>query len=221
MLQDIQAAIPIGILLSFMVGPVFFVLLETSAIRGFRAALVLDVGVVLADLIFIGIAYLSSYQLLEHLTHLPGIYIFGGAILGAYGLVLFLKKVKLSDFRPKSGNEDYLHLFIKGFLLNFVNIGVLIFWLGLIVLIGPTLNNDPHRLSLFFGTVLGSYLTVDLFKILLAKQLKSKLTPKRIVLLKKAIGILLVICGLVLMVKGFLPKDTLSIEQGIEIWEKK
>ncbi len=221
MLQDIQAAIPLGILLSFMVGPVFFVLLETSAIRGFRAALILDLGVVIADIFFIVIAYLSSFQLLENLTHLPGIYVFGGAILGAYGLVLYLKKIKLSDFRPKSGNEDYLHLFIKGFLLNFVNIGVLIFWLGLIVLIGPTLDNNPNRLAIFFGTILGSYLVVDVFKILLAKQLKSKLTPKRIVFLKKSIGLILLVCGAVLIVKGFLPKDTLSIEQGIELLEKK
>ncbi|MGB5652717.1 MAG: LysE family translocator, partial [Robiginitalea sp.] len=37
MIEDIQAAIPLGFLLSFMVGPVFFVLLETSATKGFRA----------------------------------------------------------------------------------------------------------------------------------------------------------------------------------------
>lgn len=221
MFEDIQTAIPIGFLLSFMVGPVFFVLLETSVIRGFKAAMILDLGVVLADLVFVVIAYLSSYQLLEHLTHLPGIYIFGGAILGAYGLVLYLKKVKIKDLRPKSSNEDLWHLFIKGFLLNFVNIGVLIFWLGLIVLIGPTLDNEPSRIGVFFSTVLLSYLAMDVLKVILAKQLKSKLTLRRIVVLKKSIGLILVGCGIVLIVKGFLPKDQLSIEKGIELLEKK
>lgn len=52
MLEDIQAAIPLGFLLSFMIGPVFFVLLETSAVRGFRAALVFDLGVIFADVVF-------------------------------------------------------------------------------------------------------------------------------------------------------------------------
>ncbi|CAN0593910.1 unnamed protein product [Ectocarpus sp. 12 AP-2014] len=39
MLEDIQAAVPLGFFLSFMVGPVFFVLLQTSAVKGFRAAI--------------------------------------------------------------------------------------------------------------------------------------------------------------------------------------
>jgi threonine/homoserine/homoserine lactone efflux protein len=56
MLQDLLSGIPLGIFLSFMVGPVFFVLLETSAVKGFRAAFVFDLGVVTADIFFITIA---------------------------------------------------------------------------------------------------------------------------------------------------------------------
>ena len=48
MIEDIQAAIPLGFFLAFMIGPVFFVLLETSVIKGFRAALAFDLGVILA-----------------------------------------------------------------------------------------------------------------------------------------------------------------------------
>ncbi len=57
MIQDILTAIPLGIFLSFLIGPVFFVLLETSAVKGFRAALAFDFGVILADIVFILIAY--------------------------------------------------------------------------------------------------------------------------------------------------------------------
>ena len=63
MIDDIQAAIPLGFLLSFMIGPVFFVLLETSATKGFRAGVSLDVGVIIADIVFLLIAYFSSFQL--------------------------------------------------------------------------------------------------------------------------------------------------------------
>ena len=52
MINDILAGIPWGILLSFMIGPVFFILLETSIIKGFRAALVFDLGVILGELRF-------------------------------------------------------------------------------------------------------------------------------------------------------------------------
>ena len=84
MLEDIQAAIPLGFLLSFMIGPVFFVLLETSAIKGFRAAIAFNFGVILADIVFITIAYFSSFQLLENLSNEPGLYVFGGVILVIY-----------------------------------------------------------------------------------------------------------------------------------------
>ena len=64
MLQDIAAAIIPGFILSFMIGPVFFVLLETSVVKGFKAAIVFDLGVVLADIIFILIAYFNNIQIL-------------------------------------------------------------------------------------------------------------------------------------------------------------
>lgn len=217
MLEDIQAAIPLGFLLSFMIGPVFFVLLETSAVRGFRAALVFDLGVILADVVFLVVAYFSSFQLLENLSNQPGLFVFGGVILLVYGITTYFKtEIKKDKPSLKTKKSDYLSLFIKGFLLNFINIGVLVFWLGIIIVVGPSLNNDPNRIIVFFSTMLGAYLATDIFKILLAKQLKRKLTHKRISQIKKGLGIILIICGLVLVTKGFLPKDRFNIEKGIE-----
>ncbi len=218
MFEDIQAAIPLGFLLSFMIGPVFFVLLETSAIKGFRAALSFNIGVIIADTLFIVAAYFSSYQLLENLSNQPGLYVFGGAILLVYGVTTFFKQGAKNMIKApiRATKGDYLGLLVKGFLLNFINIGVLVFWLGVIIIVGPSLNNEPVRIRVFFGTMLGAYFVMDLFKILLAKQLKRKLTYERIRLVKKGIGIILVICGVVLIVKGFLPKDQFSIEKGLE-----
>jgi hypothetical protein len=96
MLQDIFTGIPLGIFLSFMVGPVFFVLLETSAVKGFRAALVFDLGVVLADVIFIALAYFSSYKLIQSIKNDPAIFIFGGILMLTYGITSFIKLKKVS-----------------------------------------------------------------------------------------------------------------------------
>ena len=90
MIEDFQAAIPLGFFLSFMIGPVFFVLLETSIVKGFRAAVAFDLGVIIADVIFIFLAYFSSYQLLENLSNQPGLYIFGGTLLAVYGVIICL-----------------------------------------------------------------------------------------------------------------------------------
>lgn len=218
MWEDIQAAIPLGFLISFMIGPVFFVLLETSAIKGFRAALTFDVGVFLADICFIVLAYFSSFQLLENLSNQPGLYVFGGVILMVYGLTTFYKRsmYKRHEKAVKLTKGGYLELAAKGFLLNFINIGVLVFWLGVIIIVGPSLDNDPKRIRIFFGAMLFTYLITDIFKILLAKQLRRTLTPVRIVFIKKGIAVILVVCGIVLVLKGFLPKDQFNLEKGLE-----
>ena len=223
MFEDLHTAIPLGFFLAFLIGPVFFVLLETAATKGFRAALSFDIGVIIADIIFIMVAYLSSYQLLENLSNQPGLYVFGGAILIVYGLTIYLKKPTrdaLDPNRAKVKKGGYLQLFIKGFLLNFINIGVLVFWLGILIIIGPTVENDGERLLGFFIGMIGAYFITDLGKIILAKQLKRYLTPRRIFKLKKVLGLVLIVCGLVLVTKGFIPSDEFNIQQEMERFQE-
>jgi len=220
MIQDIQAAIPLGFFLAFMIGPVFFVLIETSVIKGFRAALAFDFGVIIADILFIAIAYFSSFQLLENLSNQPGLYVFGGTILAVYGFIIYFKKQKkeaIETMKIVIPKTNYFTLFIKGFFLNFINIGVLVFWLGVIIVVGPSLENDSNRFIVFFGTMISAYFITDIFKILLAKQLKNKLTPETIIKVKRLLGLILVVCGTVLIIKGFLPKDKLNPQ---EIFDK-
>lgn len=223
MFQDLHTAIPLGFFLAFLIGPVFFVLLETAATKGFRAALTFDIGVIIADIVFIVVAYLSSYQLLENLSNQPGLYVFGGAILIVYGLTIYLKKPTrdaLDPNRAKVKKGGYLQLFIKGFLLNFINIGVLVFWLGILIIVGPTVENDGDRLLGFFIGMIGAYLVTDLGKIILAKQLKRYLTPRRIFKVKKILGLVLIFCGLVLVTKGFVPSDEFNIQQEMERFQE-
>lgn len=223
MFQDLHTAIPLGFFLAFLIGPVFFVLLETAATKGFRAALTFDIGVIIADIVFIVVAYLSSYQLLENLSNQPGLYVFGGAILIVYGLTIYLKKPTrdaLDPNRAKVKKGGYLQLFIKGFLLNFINIGVLVFWLGILIIVGPTVENDGDRLLGFFIGMIGAYLVTDLGKIILAKQLKRYLTPRRIFKVKKVLGLILIFCGLVLVTKGFIPSDEFNIQQEMERFQE-
>lgn len=221
MLQDVFSGIPLGIFLSFMVGPVFFVLLETSAVKGFRAAFVFDLGVVLADIVFISVAYFSSYRLIQTIKNDPAIYIFGGILMFTYGIISLLKTHKTAkNLNKKTLNEilkkDYLSLFIKGFLLNFINVGVLLFWFLILITIGPKLQLEPTRMIVFFSTVIASYLIVDIGKIVLAKQLKHKMTPDNILKIKKLISILLIIFGLVLMFQGWFPSENKLAKKVLE-----
>jgi len=222
MLQDVLAALPLGLFLAFLFGPVFFVLLETAAIKGFRAALSLDLGVILADFVFIAIAYFSTTKLLQSLKDDPALFIFGGMILATYGVMSFLqtkKNLQTDEETPeirKLGKSDYFGLFAKGFLLNFINIGVLGFWLGVIIVFGPKLEMETERISVFLISVLITYLIVDVIKILLAKKLNRKLTPSRIYYMKRGISLLLVIFGGVLIFQGFFPEQVNEIKDQIE-----
>ncbi|MGO4817172.1 LysE family translocator [Flavobacterium sp. W22_SRS_FP1] len=226
MINDILLGIPWGIFLSFMVGPVFFILLETSIIKGFRAAIVFDMGVVLGDIVFIGIAYLGSYRLIQSLKDKPALFIFGGILMLAYGLISFIslrkeKKIDTKQIDSEIIRKNYFSLFIKGFFLNIINIGVLGFWLAIIISIGPKLEMETSRMMTFFSAVIISYLLVDCFKILLAKQLKSKMTPLNILKIKKGISVVLMIFGVVLITQGWFPKEKEMVKKAFQNIEKQ
>jgi threonine/homoserine/homoserine lactone efflux protein len=223
LIQDILTAIPLGILLSFLIGPVFFVLLETSAVKGFRAALAFDLGVILADIVFILIAYGSSFRLIMKIKNDPAIFIFGGILMLAYGVISFLKLRKtdremreVKDVTVELIKKNYGNLFLKGFLLNFINVGVLLFWFLVLITIGPKLGLETSRMITFFVSVLATYLIIDIGKILLAKQLKNKLTPSNILKIKKAISIVLVIFGIAIMSQGWFPSDQKLVKRALE-----
>ena len=225
MIQDILTAIPLGFFLSFLIGPVFFVLLETSAVKGFRAALVFDLGVVLADVFFILIAYFSSYRLIQSLKNDPAIFIFGGILMLTYGLISFIKLRKITsktnedDVEIVFQKKNYRALFIKGFLLNFINVGVLLFWFLILITVGPKLELENSRMLTFFTSVILTYLFVDMGKILLAKQLKHKMTPKNILNIKKLISILLILFGMTIMLQGWFPSDQKMVKKALEKME--
>lgn len=221
MIQDILSGIPLGIFLSFMIGPVFFILLETSALKGFRAAFVFDLGVVFADIIFITIAYFSSYKLIQTIKNDPAIYVFGGILMLTYGVISYLKVNKVSKNLDENElveitKNNYISLFIKGFLLNFINVGVLLFWFLILISAGPKLQLETSRMIIFFSSVIGTYLLVDIGKIILAKKLKSKMTPINIIKIKKLISILLIIFGLALMFQGWFPNDNKLAKKVLE-----
>lgn len=226
MINDILTGLPWGIFLSFMIGPVFFILIETSITKGFRAALAFDLGVVLGDIFFIGVAYLGSYRLISSLKDKPALFIFGGIVMVAYGIISFVKLKKQAKIQYEAIDDEiikknYGSLLAKGFFLNIINIGVLGFWLAIIISVGPKLEMQTPRMMTFFTSVIVTYLLVDCLKIVLAKQLKSKLTPTNILKIKKAISIVLIVFGVILISQGWFPKEKEMVKNALEKIEER
>jgi len=220
MFDDILAAIPFGIILAFTIGPVFFVLLETSATKGFKSALIFDCGVMLADILFIIIAFYSTNRLLEKVKDDPSFLIFGGVLLVTYGIISFIKTSKsfreiVREYHKVEIKKGYGKLFLKGFLLNFINIGVLLGWVAFIVL-GNSLTESKDGVVVFLSTILIVYFLVDLIKIVIAKKLKSKLTPRLIFKTKKIIALVILGFGVLLLVQGFFPDEKKLLKEKLE-----
>lgn len=220
MLDAVLKAIPFGVILAFTIGPVFFVLLETSATKGFKSALIFDLGVILADILFILVAFYSTTKLLDKIKDDPNFLVFGGVLLVAYGVISFIKTSQsfrsiVREYHRVELKKNYGKLFLKGFLLNFINIGVLLGWLGFII-IGNSLTDNQTGVIVFLSTILVVYFLVDLLKMVAAKTLRSKLTPRLIFKTKKIIALVILGFGVLLLVQGFFPEEKEILKEKIE-----
>ena len=84
-MNEFLPAIPIGIVLAFTIGPVFFTVLETSISKGVKAAIFVDIGVVLSDIVFFVIAFFSTNSLLNSIQeNRSSWYFLGGVLLACY-----------------------------------------------------------------------------------------------------------------------------------------
>lgn len=206
-----------GFLLAFAIGPVFFTLIETAITKGIKAAIFFDLGAMVADIIFIAIAFFSTSRILEKVKHDPGLLIFGGAILIAYGIISYIRTNKsifkiVREHYAVKVKKNLGGLFLKGFLLNFVNFGVLVGWIGTLIMANALTNSD-NGVVLFLSTVLATFFLTDLLKIFLAKKLKNKMTPRFIFKTKKWVSILILGFGVLLLIQGVFPK---GMEAGLE-----
>ena len=64
-------------------------------------------------------------------------------------------------------------------------------------------------MSIDLVIILGYFVT-DLGKIFLAKQLKDRLTNNVVFRIKRVMGIILIIFGVFLMLKGFIPNEKIN-----------
>ena len=210
-MNEFIAAIPLSLLLVFSTGPVFFVIVETSITKGAKQAFCVDIGAVIADIIFILIALFSAQSLRNSLVENSLWFIIGGIVLcgfGVFSLLSLMRQKKIVAFQveklPKGNHFFYI---AKGFVLNIINIGTFLFWLGLVVF-----GADFW----FFVYVLLIYLLFDIVKIFLAKQLKSILTPGVIYKLKQLVNIIILGFGLFFIFQGGFPEQKKQLQTLIE-----
>ena len=195
--------ISVGFFTAFIMGPVFWVLLETSITKGLRAAVAFDIGVILADVLFIVATYYGSVKLFLSESNKDGLFVLGGTIILLFGVYSWLtRKKKEEKIEVTESKHNYFGLAAKGFVINIFNVGVLIFWGGVTIVAGPSTGNAPLSFVVFFLIVLLAYFITDLGKIVVAKQLKVFINGQTIVFVKSLLALILVISGIVLIIGG-------------------
>lgn len=195
-----------------MLGPAFFVLLETSIRKGIRAALAFDAGVLISDLVYIVFAYVFVKQV-EALTSGGDnalIIFIGGVLFCLYGIFSYRKKVKEHTFDETANkmrnSKDYWVLFVKGLALNVANPLVVFYWFSVLAL-GKSASTDPFvgwDVILYISTILLVFFSIDILKIIGAKKLRPFITTAVLKSLNRIIGIVLISFGVFLIVKGTL-----------------
>jgi len=205
-------AVPLGILLSFSFGPLFFILLETSISKGIKQAFFIDVGVVAADITFFSVAYFGASKLITE-ENQPALFVLGGVLLSSYGVLSFFKTYKKRKKQQKGKvkviqTPNLFSLAIKGYLLNIINVAVLFFWTGVLFVIGPKFEMETGKIWFFFLATVSTYILVNLCKYYFASKLKTKLTDSILYKMKQVLNLFVFVFGVYLVVSGSMPSVT-------------
>lgn len=212
MFELIIKGIVTGLVLSVMLGPAFFLLLETSIRRGIRSALAFDAGVLFSDIIYIVVAYVFFAQV-EDLSEGADnalIRMIGGGLFILYGLITFFKKVKSMQMGMTSSNRlnasYYWVLFVKGVLLNLANPLVVFYWFSVMALgqSGAETVFTGWDMFFFIAVILVTFFTIDILKIIGAKRLRPFITSKLLKSLNQITGAILMVFGIFLVVNSIL-----------------
>lgn len=220
MLELILSAIGLGFMLSLVfIGPIFFLLIETSFSRGPKHAIALDVGVVLADILCIVAAYFASADIVYLIDKHPGFYRITAMIIFVYGIYMMVTRTQMHiPNEEKFISQNYFKTFINGFLFNLLNVGVILFWLVTVISVRNQYP-DTSGFTLYLGIVIATYLLVDMIKIFLAKQFHYKLTQNLANAIRRGVGIILIIFSFLIFLQSF--KKFNQFDKRLEEAEKK
>lgn len=187
-----------GIVLAFLIGPVFFTIMQTSIERGFVSGTLVAIGVSLSDAFYITLIYLGVYQFFDSGNFREYLAYFGGIVLvlfGAYYLFVKSRKVYRYDHAKAQLNNPW-KLVGKGFIINGLSPMVFIFWLGAVGVATTKFGYSiPQKAVPYFACIVSTVFLTDVIKAKLADRLRLLLTAKFIRNLNVILGLLLLLFG--------------------------
>lgn len=205
MFEAIISGIGIGLVLTFITGPVFFALIKTSIERGFHAGVSLALGVVTSDVVFVG-AILYGSQLFEVSPKVKvWLGVAGSVILLCIGIYYMIKKADVNYNSNEPASVNRAGYFFKGFLMCIFNPTLLFHWITVIGTASTIYHlGVPHRqlkITIMFLTILIVQFGMDTTKAFYANKLRDKISVKFIHRLNYIAGIALIIAAFIIFDK--------------------
>ncbi len=193
--------IQLGFLLAFLVGPVFFTIIQTSVEKGFWNGALVALGVSISDILYVTICYFGLFQFLNAPSSKTNMAYAGGGILVAFGLYHLIVKARRSKTEFHSAEEKRpLKYILKGFIINGITPMVFIFWIGTISIATIDFGySTGFEFFVFFTALLITVLGIDIAKAFLADKLRRLVTHKFLVIMNIVVGVCLIAFGIRLL----------------------
>jgi len=205
MIEAVIRGIGIGLVLTFLTGPVFFALIKTSIEKGFHAGVALALGVVSSDVVFVGAILFGSQYFDISNQDKRNAGVVGCVVLLALGIYYIFKKSEINYGNKVPTRLERTGYFLKGFLMCILNPTLLLHW-TIVITTASTLYiygvpNRSLKIGVMFLTILVVQFGLDTTKAFYANKLRDRISVKFVHRLNEVAGIALIIASLILFDK--------------------
>lgn len=217
--MELLIGILCGIALSlfFSFGPAFFALIQSSVQYGYRRAVPFAFGVSVGDVVIV-LLMLTVLKNVDMYAVMHNVWVasIAGVVIAMMGIYTFRKKSNLNNDKQSPDKfkiDPYSRrrtIFVRGFVLNFINPMIWIYWVSVIALFSGELHIPTNQMYLFFFGVLGATLGMDMLKCKLSSLLQRVITAKVMDIFNKVTG------GLLVFFAGFMIVSMLLYNFGSE-----
>lgn len=177
--DSIVQGIIAGLVLTMMIGPVFFALLQNSIENGYKSAFQMTLGISLSDSFYIAICYFGVSKFIENPTFQFWLAIVGGTIMLVFAIISLLKSRKKGNEEVSSAQAPGISKqILKGIIINGLNPSVFIFWLGIVSAAIVKYQPVKDYIGVFFVSIILTVLVTDNLKAYLADKLSKLITTR-------------------------------------------
>jgi threonine/homoserine/homoserine lactone efflux protein len=215
MIEGLLSGILLGLTMAIMLGPALFSLLQTSIRRGFRYGMFLAIGIIISDFVLVALSYLGVSAIITKPGNTIIFGLIGGIIMILFGVFTFRKKTRIETVNAEDtltavAPKKTWKFIAKGFLLNFANPFLLIFWMGWMAYIGNTYGPHSIETLFFFAGTLTTVFATDLLKCFIAGKIKKYLKPKLITIVNYILGLVLIVLGVLMIIRVTLASQKIN-----------